>query len=73
MSDAASLPVEYEAVYRDSAGNLRLANSLDHANSESPTGIFRCGLVEETRDVFGRKIGVLRENGPDTGMISLQR
>lgn len=44
-----ALAVEYQAMYRDTRGNLRFAYSLNHADLFRPCGVFGPGFLASRR------------------------
>ena len=50
---------EYEAAYRDAAGNFRFANGVYEGGPFRPTCVFGIGFNEELPDGFRAEIHVL--------------
>lgn len=59
------LAVEYEAMYRDSGGNLRFARGLNNPDGQSPTCVFGPGFLEKLQDIPSLKGGLLLQDISD--------
>ena len=66
-----ALASEYEAVYRDARGNLRLAYGIDHANPCRPLSAFGPGFREKIEDLPRVETRVSADDGTDTPVIHL--
>ena len=66
------LAVEYQGMYRDARGNVRLANGLYHADLFRPTCVFGPGFREQLNDLGFVERSVTSDNRPNTPMISVE-
>ena len=51
ISGPNALAIEYQAMYRDSSGNLRFANGVDHSDHLRPRCVFGPGFLEKLDDL----------------------
>lgn len=62
LATASSLAVEYQAMYRDAAGNFRFANGVNHSDPFRPSCVFGPGFREKLNDLGFSQSSVLPDD-----------
>ena len=73
LRDRNLLASEYQAMYRDAAGNLRFAYGVDHSGLFRPSCVFGPGFREKLDDLGFVKYGMLADDGTDPAMVRIDR
>ena len=69
LSGPNALSVEYQSMYRDSRGNIKLANGIDHSDPCRPRCVFGPGFREEFNNLALLERSVLAEDRTDPAVI----
>lgn len=73
ISGPNALAIEHQAMYRDASGNVRLAQSVNHADPLRPSCVFGPGFLEKLDDIRFLQSGVLSDDGTNPSVISGDR
>ena len=66
MRETDNLALEYQAMYRDSRGNLRFANGIYDADRLRPGRVLGAGFFEKADDVpFVKRVGVVFDDSQE--------
>ena len=72
LSTPNALACEYQAMYRDASGNIRLANGVDHSDPFRPTCVFGPGFREKLDDLLFVQTRMLADDGADPFVVCIE-